>query len=131
MRATDKQNTDKNVLELKRISRDYQIPVLAISSFNRENYLEPVSMSAFKESGSLEYSSDVLLGLQYSDWDYHDKEKESEHKKRVRERLDVIAVMAKQGMPIDIECKILKNRNGVKDKIKFKFHPMFNLFEEA
>jgi len=63
-RATDKQNTDKAVLELKRISRDYKIPVLGISSFNRENYNVEVSMQAFKESGAIEYSSDVLIGLQ-------------------------------------------------------------------
>ena len=30
VRATDKQNTDKAVLELKRISRDYNIPVIGI-----------------------------------------------------------------------------------------------------
>ena len=128
---TDKQNTDKNVLELKRISRDYQIPVFAISSFNRENYTEPVNMASFKESGSVEYSSDCLIGLQYSGWDYQDKEKEGDHKRRVRERLEAISAMAKQGMPIDVECKILKNRNGAKDRINFRFHPMFNLFEEA
>lgn len=38
IRATDKQNTDKAVMELKRISRDYKIPVIGISSFNRANY---------------------------------------------------------------------------------------------
>ena len=128
---TDKQNTDKNVLELKRISRDYQTPVFAISSFNRENYTEPVNMASFKESGAVEYSSDCLFGLQYAGWDYQDKEKEGDHKRRVRERLDAISVLAKQGVPIDVECKILKNRNGAKDRINFKFHPMFNLFEEA
>ena len=31
MRATDKQNTDKAVLELKRLSRDFNLPVLALS----------------------------------------------------------------------------------------------------
>ena len=129
--ATDKQNTDKNVLELKRISRDYQIPVFAISSFNRENYTEPVNMAAFKESGAVEYSSDCLIGLQYADWDYHKNEKESEHRQRVRDRLDEYSVIAKRGIPLDIECKILKNRNGAKDRVNFKFHPMFNLFEEA
>ncbi len=128
---TDKQNTDKNVLELKRISRDYQIPVFAISSFNRENYTEPVNMASFKESGSLEYSSDCLIGLQYAGWDYQDKEKEGDHKRRVRERLELISAMAKQGMPIDVECKILKQRNGARDRINFRFYPMFNLFEEA
>ncbi len=128
---TDKQNTDKNVLELKRISRDYQIPVFAISSFNRENYTEPVNMASFKESGAIEYSSDCLIGLQYAEWDYQDKEKEGDHKRRVRERLELIFALQKQGMPIDVECKILKNRNGAKDRINFKFHSMFNLFEEA
>lgn len=128
---TDKQNTDKNVLELKRISRDYQTPVFAISSFNRENYSEPVNMASFKESGAVEYSSDVLIGLQYAGWDYQDKEKESDHKRRVRERLDAISALVKQGMPIEVECKILKNRNGAKDMINFRFFPMFNLFEEA
>ena len=44
---TDKQAVDKNVLELKRISRDYDIPVIGVSSFNRENYTEPVNMTAF------------------------------------------------------------------------------------
>ncbi len=50
-KATDKQNTDKAVLELKRISRDFKIPVIAISSFNRENYGASVNMACFKESG--------------------------------------------------------------------------------
>ena len=130
-RYTDKQNTDKNVLELKRISRDYQTPIFAISSFNRENYTEPVNLASFKESGAIEYSSDCLIGLQYAGWDYQEGEKENEHKRRVRERLDAIAVLAKQGIPIDIECKILKNRNGSKGRINLKFYPMFNLFEEA
>ena len=51
-RATDKQNTDKSILELKRLSRDYEIPVLGISSFNRDNYTLPVNMASFKESGA-------------------------------------------------------------------------------
>ena len=29
---------------------------------NRENYYQPVSMASFKESGAIEYSSDVLIG---------------------------------------------------------------------
>ena len=36
-RASDKQNTDKAVLELKRISRDYKLPIVGVSSLNREN----------------------------------------------------------------------------------------------
>ena len=63
-KSTDKQNTDHAILHLKRLSRDYKLPVIVISSFNRENYSSKVSMQAFKESGAIEYSSDVLIGLQ-------------------------------------------------------------------
>lgn len=63
-RYTDKQIIDKAVLELKCISRDFKVPVIAVSSFNRACYNTSVTMEAFKESGAIEYSSDVLLGLQ-------------------------------------------------------------------
>ena len=83
--ATDKQNTDINTFELKEISRDYGIPVFAISSFNRENYLEPVSMTSFKESGAVEYSSDVLFGLQYAGMEYIEGDTDKKRRERLRE----------------------------------------------
>lgn len=73
---TDKQNIDKSIIELKRISRDYSTPVIGISSFNRENYMSPVNMASFKESGAIEFSADVLIGLQYEGMDWHDGESE-------------------------------------------------------
>ena len=48
-RYTDKQNMDKAVLELKRISRDHKIPVIAISSFNRSAYKKEAEDEAYKE----------------------------------------------------------------------------------
>ena len=51
------------------------MPIVGISSFNRENYTAPVNLSSFKESGSIEYSSDVLIGLQYDGMDYEVKRK--------------------------------------------------------
>jgi len=114
-RATDKQNTDKSVLELKRISRDYKLSIIGISSFNRESYTSAVSMAAFKESGAIEYSSDVLIGLQL---------KGSGAK-------DFNVDEAKQKTPREIELKILKNRNGATGStIDFKYYPMFNHFTE-
>lgn len=115
IRATDKQNTDKAVLELKRISRDFKLPILGISSFNRMSYREAVTMSAFKESGSLEYGSDVLIGLQL--------------KGAGEDNFDVD--VAKQADPRKIEVVILKNRNGATGKhIDFDFYAKFNCFEE-
>lgn len=127
-RATDKQNVDRNVTELKRISRDYQCPLIGISSFNRENYNEPVSMASFKESGAVEYSCDVLIGLQYKGMDYIEKEPPAEHKKRIREALKGYREAVKAGGYAPIELKILKNRNGVFGAVNFHFYSMFNVF---
>ena len=114
-RATDKQNTDKAVMELKRISRDFKTPVIGISSFNRDNYNNAVSMQAFKESGAIEYSSDILIGLQL----------------KGAGQKDFDATEAKSKNPREIELVILKNRNGkTGDKVPFQFYPMFNYFIE-
>lgn len=128
MRATDKQNTDKAVLELKRLSRDYSIPVIGISSFNRDNYTAPVNLASFKESGAIEYSSDVLIGLQYEGMDYHEGEAEKAREKRIRELMKQTIADGKNGKPQHIQVKILKNRNGSKGDTLLDFYPMFNYF---
>lgn len=116
VRATDKQNTDKAVIELKRISRDFKIPVMAISSFNRENYAYPVSMQSFKESGAIEYSSDILIGLQLNG--------------AGTKNFDATKEKAKN--PREIELVMLKNRNGAAGKrILYNYYPMFNFFHEV
>lgn len=116
VRATDKQNMDKAVLELKRISRDYKTPVIAISSLNRANYKTPISMEAFKESGGIEYGSDVVIGLQL---------------KGVGKK-DFDVNKAKQKDPREIELVILKNRNGrTGDTIAYEYYPLFNYFTEV
>lgn len=114
-RATDKQNTDKAVLELKRISRDFKLPLIGISSFNRASYKEAVTMEAFKESGAIEYSSDVLIGLQL----------------KGAGQKDFDATYAKQRNPREVELVVLKSRNSkVGERVYFKYYPLFNYFEE-
>lgn len=130
IRATDKQNTDKAVLELKRLSRDYSIPVIGISSFNRDNYTAPVNLASFKESGAIEYSSDVLIGLQYEGMDYQEGETEKNREKRIRELMKEAVDTGKAGKPQKIQVKILKNRNGSKGDTLLDFYPMFNYFTD-
>lgn len=122
MRATDKQNTDKAVLELKRLSRDYKIPVIGISSFNRDSYKAgngskgKVTQADFKESGAIEYSADVLIGLEFEAAGSKEY-KESEEKKK---------------NPRQINLVVLKNRNGKAwETASFKYYQLFNYFEEG
>ena len=113
---TDKQNTDSAILTFKRLSRDHKIPVIVISSFNRENYSVRVSMQAFKESGAIEYSTDVLIGLQL--------------KGVGNKSFDID--QAKSKNPREVEAVILKNRNGrTGGRIGFDFYAMFNYFAES
>lgn len=131
VRASDKQNVDKNVLELKRLSREYKIPVIVISSFNRENYSESVSMAAFKESGAIEYGSDVLIGLQLAGIDRRDGESKEAHKMRVQMTLEGANATRRNGNAVQIEAKILKQRNGAPGRVNFNFHSKFNYFQES
>lgn len=115
-RATDKQNTDKAVLELKRISRDFKTTVIAISSLNRMSYKDAISMEAFKESGAIEYSADCLIGLQL----------------KGAGKKDFNATEEKKKDPRTIELIILKNRNAaVGDGATLEYYPRFNFFEEV
>ncbi len=129
-RATDKQNTDKSVLELKRLARDLSLPVVGISSFNRDNYTQPVNMASFKESGAVEYSSDVLMGAQYMGMDWQEGEGEKARNARLRELFSSQIQKARSGAGQDIQLKILKNRNGSKGDLRLTFYPMFNYFTE-
>ena len=121
-RSTDKQNTDKAVLELKRISRDFKIPVIGISSFNRDSYKTGgkskgrVSMTDFKESGAVEYSADVLMGLEFT----------SAGSDEYNERA------AKAADPRQIRLVILKNRNGKPwQTAQYEYYSLYNYFVEA
>jgi len=125
LRATDKQNIDRTVFELKRLSRDLKIPIIGVSSLNRENYNSNISMSAFKESGAIEYSSDVLIGLQFEAMGDTIGENNTILTSESINRL-------KRKYPRKIELKILKNRNGATgDSVTFDYYPMFNYFHET
>lgn len=125
-KSTDKQNTDRAVVELKRLSRKYDIPVFCISSLNRTSYTEPIGTAAFKESGAIEYGSDVLLGLQVLGMDYEQGEKSNGHAARVRKLLE----SAEKAEQIDVHVKILKNRNGRRASVKLSFNKPFNVFHD-
>lgn len=123
-RYSDKQNADRNVTELKRISNDFDIPVFCISSFNRDNYGNTVSMTSFKESGGIEYGADVLFGLQL-----HLPVVPSGSKKP---NPDFLIRQAKQRNPREIELHILKNREGETGTIiNYHFDAAYNYFEEV
>ena len=113
---TDKQNLDRTVCALKKLSREKELAILAVSSFNRENYNVAATMAAFKESGGIDYSADVLLGLQARGAESRSFNIDEEKRKDPRE----------------LELKILKNRTAaLGSPIPFRYYPAFSFFSAA
>ena len=125
-RLGTKDAVDYVIKVLKKMQVDNNLIVIAISSFNRTNYLAPVDYESFKESGSLEYTADVLLGLQpqiMTD-DLFNAEKKIKEKREAIDR-------AVSAIPRKVMLKNLKNRFGRKGyTCGFTYDPRFDLFTQ-
>lgn len=111
--------TNENVAILKDLVVKHGIPVILISSFNRSSYKTQASMESFKESGEIEYISDVLIGLQLKGCQGEGSD--------IQTKID----NAKAEPVRSVELKLLKQRDGIATKtIDFEYKPRFNYFKE-
>ena len=123
-----KETVDTTVTELKRLSRENGLTIFVISSLNRTNYLAPIDFESFKESGGIEYTADVVWGLQLQcmngDVFENSEKKTIEKRKIVKEQ--------KKANPRKIELVCLKNRYGISSySCYFDYYPKFDLFVET
>lgn len=117
-RKSARETIDSAVTELKRLSRELSTTIFAISSVNRGNYLTPIDFESLKESGGIEYTADVVWGLQLqclNDEIFNKQEKAKEKREKIRE--------AKAAEPRKIELVCLKGRGG-----KSTFSCYFNYY---
>lgn len=127
-KSTVRENIDYNVVELKRLARALDVPVIVISSINRGNYLMPVDFESFKESGGIEYTADVVLGLQLA---CLDENPVFQKEKAIMEKREAIKA-AKAENPRMIKLVCLKNRYGRPDwTITYKYYPQYDYFVET
>ena len=141
-RQTDKMKLDEAITNLKLISNEFNIPVIVLSSISRgDGYNGPITMSMLKESGGLEFTSDIVIGLQYAGverklfkgddgkffWEKNDaytaRIAELTSFKNINKRLE-------EGLPIEMEMKFLKNRSDQKDGVRLDYYPQYNFFED-
>lgn len=122
---TDRQRIDGIIKKLKKIQLQHGLTMIVISSLNRSNYATAIDFESFKESGLIEYSADVVWGLQLEA--IHEVENEKEASKK-RERLQ----KAKADTPRKIELVCLKNRYGISNFTKsFEYYPQCDYFRES
>lgn len=114
---SSKEKIDEVMLRLKDFQREMNATLLVISSFNRENYYQKVSFSSFKESGAIEYSADVVWGLENYGVDAEGK----------LDKEEVIKISREKVRRIKFSC--LKNRNGGAYECFFRYHAAYDYFE--
>ena len=113
---TDKQVIDKIVTSLKRIARDNDITILLISAFNRASYNQESNLASFRDSSTIEYTSDVLISLQHEKLD---GVTDDTHKVNTNQE--------QQKDERDLTLKVLKNRNGrITDVKNITFYAKYN-----
>lgn len=107
--------TNEIIEQLQKLSKKYKVPILAISSLSRGGYtkdnaeLTDYAMSAFKESGSIEYTADFLALLTRGD-----------------DNINFGSADTKT-----VYINVLKNRYGKPDvKIPLEFIPEYSYFKD-
>lgn len=127
-RRTTRETVDIAVTELKRLSRAEGLTVIVISSVNRINYLTPIDFESLKESGGIEFTADVVWGLQLAV--IHDELFNGDPKTKVKEKRERVK-QAKAENPRKIELCCLKNRYGIANySCYFRYFPANDLFTE-
>ena len=111
--GNDKQAIDLITKRLKELSKSLDITIVAISSLNRANYDGTITMESFKESGSIEYTSDILMGLEYTN-KITSNDRDYEAKKNPRK----------------VSLNIIKNRYGALGKVNLEFNMKYSTFIE-
>lgn len=120
---SDKQRADMNVTLLRKLARKHKIPIIAISSVNRDSYEKPLSLKSIKESGGVEGGADVVIGVQPPLDLFGMPDKQGRYDFSYDNYL-------KNGLEIDgsriIEIVTLKNRGNPLGSRKFRFYGRFN-----
>lgn len=120
-----KENVDYTVKKLKNLQREYGLIVFVVSSLNRQNYLTQVDFESFKESGGIEYTADVVFGMQLKCMNEPIFDGQAGLNKK-RERV----LKAKAENPRKIEIVCLKNRYAKSGyRCYFNYFPTYDYFE--
>ena len=127
--------TDHILKVIKTMQLDNELFVVLISSFNRNSYILPVSMEAFKETGMIDYTCDYVWGLQLSILEasgFYVKEGKNggQRETTINTKRDAIYEASIKN-PKEVEFVSLKSRHGRQCyKCFFTYNMQFDSFIE-
>lgn len=118
--ATERQKNDENINALSSLSNKHGLAVFVISSLNRESYKDtqrPLRMDSFKETGGIEYSASVILGMQPRNIHQPRFNYEMEMSKEARE-LEIVFLKQRYGV------------SGIRANVNVDFYAAKDLYVE-
>lgn len=123
-RLGQREAVDLSLRIFKDMQMDLSATVIVVSSLNRANYLIPIGFESFKESGGIEYTSDVVWGIDLMCM--NDPIFDSQgHIQTKREMVNA----AKVADPRKVRLVCLKNRFGVSSySVLFDYFPRYDTF---
>lgn len=123
-RGTIREQIDDAVYKFAAIRRDYKVPVIVVSSFNRNSYNSVADSTSFKESGGIEYTADCVMTLELNiEFTNDELKNESKKRNKVRE--------AMRANPRRIKLTLHKNRgNRVGSQIFLNYDAKYSYFTE-
>lgn len=121
-RQSAKDRIDQIMNQLAVFSNSYNLTIFVVSSLNRSSYNSAIGYDAFKESGTIEYSASVVLGLQLKS--INDNIGKSTTgtgtgKKPSDDEIKAKILKEESKNPRELEIVCLKNRFGAKGKSCF------------
>lgn len=115
---------DLSLRIFKDMQADLAATVIVVSSLNRANYLTPIGFESFKESGGIEYTCDVVWGIDLVCMDEHIFDIQG-HVQAKREMIK----SAKVANPRKVRLVCLKNRFGISSySVSFDYFPGYDTF---
>ena len=123
-----REQVEEVIGQLVLLKRDLDLTVLCIVSLNRASYQQQFDFESIKETGLLEYSGDVIWGLQLR---VLDENVVFTNDKQIQEKRKAIKE-AKAAIPRRVKLTSIKHRgqNAFYD-CYFDYRPQFDLFTEA
>lgn len=127
-RATVREQVDDTIDAFTAMRRELKIPVVVVSSFNRSSYNTVADNTAFKESGTIEYSADCTITLEL---DIKRNDRAGAGKDANGAKSDTLEAMRGTDGKREIKLTFQKNRgNRVGSVVYFVYDPRFNHFRE-
>lgn len=131
-KGTLKLDLDYILSDLASIAHNNNLVILLVSSFGRSGYYLPVNFEAFKESGGIDFSGDLIAGLELDLMENKEfVDKLGKDRERASQILDTDE--AKEQNPRKLHIKIIKNRLGGlagQGKVYFDYYMAQDLFIE-